>query len=543
MRRKSLSMVIVLTLILAMTNQIILARDYKDSTSDEYRTNFEMDLENHPDIDLNQRNYLKVDYYQTKVFNDLNPLNLRDVPDDSNWELFKSDVLKAAFNAAGFTTESAMPLGYMTAVFNEATDINSVTGLPNLTSPYGKKIVAKGFFVPTTSGNYTIGAISDEGLRLTFDGRVYDANWAYTGSGDHSYSVGSLTAGMIYPIKLEYFENQEKGANFTLVVNGMTSEDIKGYFYPRLNSDVNYTLEVLVNQIGGLENNAFVDYKDVVDFNEMVDSTQTNFKANRYSNSIVIGNEYNLNPLHVDGYTYEIYHRIVEMVPVVGSEVLQTKVTWALMTNESDEFPYITGQLLKNETYAVNYTHYEYRVEFFVHPNDMGKGTVSLNGDFIMERDAVKVVTATPSSGYEFDQWYGEFEVPATPQEIATAKQSNIAVVRHVVILPITDITKATSEFVADGSLTNTSGELQKMDRYLVSKEFVYTTKIFAGFKLKTTPSIDVDPDETTPEADPVLDADLVDDELPKAGGVPIGIISLIGGTVLGLGLILSKRK
>jgi len=65
MKKKSLSMVIVLTLLLAMTNQFVLARDYKEGSSPEYVANFEDDLENRPDINLNQRNYLTADYYQT----------------------------------------------------------------------------------------------------------------------------------------------------------------------------------------------------------------------------------------------------------------------------------------------------------------------------------------------------------------------------------------------------------------------------------------------------------------------------------------------
>jgi len=49
--------------------------------------------------------------------------------------------------------------------------------------------------------------------------------------------------------------------------------------------------------------------------------------------------------------------------------------------------------------------------------------------------------------------------------------------------------------------------------------------------------------DEDTPEDTPVLDAELVDEDLPKAGGIPMELVTLAGLGVLGLGFVIKKRK
>jgi len=650
MKKKSLSMVIVLTLLLAMTNQFVLARDYKDGSSAEYVTNFEDDLENHPDINVNQRNYLTADYYQTKAFNGLNLLAAPDAPEDTNWELFASDILKLSSNGAKFTTDTTMPLGYGAAVFNEDTDIDAMSELPKLTSPYGKKIVASGYFVPVTTGAYTLGAISDEGIRLTFDGVVYDEHWSYADSADHSYSVGTLTAGKIYPMQMEYFENQQEGANFTLIVNGDTTDEIKGYFYPTLAAPVNYTLDIFVNQIGSVIENDYVEYIEHVAFKELLGTNQVDFTSNLYSDDLVIGKEFEVKAKHVDGYIYVIYHRTIELVPIDGSDTFEEKEVWVYYKTETDVDPSISSRLLNDETYAVNYIPYDYKATFAVHTNSLGLGTVSPVGTVLMNRDSSIVVTATPSSGYQFVQWWGEFEIPATAAEIAKALEDEVALVRQFKLLQITDMTQATATFVADGSLVATNGEVQLMDRYLDNDEVVDVTKVFAEFRVIPTPTptpsnntssttsyqlilsstigghvpgfegtntyssgtnvmlttvvepgyefigwtgdtesltnnvlvmtknstvvanfalmgtTPVDPDiepefpvvpveptvptvpvvvddEDTPEDAPVLDADLVDEDLPKAGGIPMELVTLAGLGVLGLGVVIKKRK
>jgi len=82
--------------------------------------------------------------------------------------------------------------------------------------------------------------------------------------------IDTLTAGKIYPMQMEYFENQQEGANFT---------------------------------------------------------------SNLYSDDLVIGKEYDVKVKHIDGYIYVIYHRTIELVPIDDSDTFEEKRSLGLFQN------------------------------------------------------------------------------------------------------------------------------------------------------------------------------------------------------------------
>jgi len=63
-----------------------------------------------------------------------------------------------------------------------------------------------GRIVPTVSGTYRLGASTDDGMRLTLDGKLLIDSWYDRGTTLDFVTV-SLVAGKSYDIKLEYYEN------------------------------------------------------------------------------------------------------------------------------------------------------------------------------------------------------------------------------------------------------------------------------------------------------------------------------------------------
>jgi hypothetical protein len=87
-------------------------------------------------------------------------------------------------------------------------NFNWGTGSPDPNIPVDHFSVRwTGFVQATVSGNYTFSTISDDGIRLWVNGNQIINDWTdHAQTTDNSGAVG-LTAGQLYPVTLEYYEN------------------------------------------------------------------------------------------------------------------------------------------------------------------------------------------------------------------------------------------------------------------------------------------------------------------------------------------------
>lgn len=90
------------------------------------------------------------------------------------------------------------------AAMGQAGDWNVFDGLAPQTQNFSVRW--SGVVTPTRSGDYTFSTLSDDGVRLTLNGRKLINNWAGHGATEDKGAPVHLDAGRAYPLVLEYFQ-------------------------------------------------------------------------------------------------------------------------------------------------------------------------------------------------------------------------------------------------------------------------------------------------------------------------------------------------
>jgi len=146
----------------------------------------------------------------------------------------------------------------------------------------------------------------------------------------------------------------------------------------------------------------------------------------------------------------------------------------------------------------------QYRVQFVVHPDtDKNDGTVSPTDEGTYNINTNASGTATPDSGYEFVQWWGEFYPDSEEKQLEESSERRVKLVESMdfVLKPISDITIANAEYLVDGMIHAKDGSTRIFSPVSEDNDLI---KLYAEFKEKTNPG-----PGPTPDPEPTVYYDL----------------------------------
>lgn len=273
---------------------------------------------------------------------------------------------------------------------------------------------------------------------------------------------------------------------------------------------IEFNLEVIVDEPGSIASSTpTLAGQGPSAFSELVDGSVENFNGELFTGKVGSGEQFNVAPSFEEGHLYSVYvwdylfqTRADGRDDIIDIPIEEEVMGWVYLGSQfgpifrpgialGEALPYslIMGEANRDMKYLVLYDPMAYRVEVDVHPDSVGKGSVSVSPDpednVYFYGDALSLV-ATPNSGQRFVKWWGEFEVyPEGEIAGSPGLQENNLIKIYEPILelrPIVDVNSATDVFTVDGSIVSDLNDLQMMypldffDGHL-------PTRIFAEFE------------------------------------------------------------
>jgi uncharacterized repeat protein (TIGR02543 family) len=280
---------------------------------------------------------------------------------------------------------------------------------------------------------------------------------------------------------------------------------------------VNYNLEVIISLPGELGTSLPpLAGNGEEDFSEMVEGNTEEFRGVSFTGLVQSGAPYDVSPKHVEGYQYHVYQwgpvnfqfpqdgyiqEIGDQPPMPSDEVMMGWVyrgseLFMLLRSASPALvsrSLIGGTAGQDERYLVLYEPLHYEIEFGVLDSSIGKGSVDPSGTDTYAFDDEIKVTATPNSGYQFVQWWGEFRVKMVDigeEEFAVSRQESEFESYTTELRPIKDMSGNPGTLVVDGSIMTLDSDPDPLEQEMYPLEIFdngMPTRIFAEFRNRPT--------------------------------------------------------
>jgi len=508
-----------------------------------YEEVFLTELPDNKDLDITKRGFLNVRYFQTSDFTHPGDEGPTLKPDNSDfWTSLGSELVKdvdgretyIGSNYAADADAQYTAVGTSGRIYVGENKLDNPT--TGETSPYGKKMIIRGFIVPTQDvESIQLGTYSDDGTIVTFDGVQIINNWKYQApklvtaditNGEESF----FEAGSIHTITIEYYENRKTQIAF--MINNGEATMPGDWFYPYRTDDGDKT--TVVDIVTPAEN---MPVEKPGTKESSIAVTGTTEPGNKEVKVFVVDDVDPLQPKSLDGLTFDSVGGTTISTSAIDLNGDGSLNDWASASYAFDISYFTPGPFkiiaitkdpygnIATDVHVINKLQ-EYEFMFKLLDNSIGLGTIttepvvseSTNTLIANAYDKIQI-TAVPKPGYEFVQWWGEFPVKYKIEEgddsVSVPSEKRITVFNQllisegistikdtdsilkplkdtgIILKPLKDIRIASDILDVDGKLeSNIDADTSNMIRRMPGR----VNNIYAEFRLIKTPTPNPDP-------------------------------------------------